>query len=263
MGKAKIEFRLLKKDEIDCRIAMVSQNGLSLLLYKDARVDQNILDETVGPMGWQRRHCRDNANCIVSIWDDDKNQWIEKEDTGTESNTEKEKGLASDSFKRACFNWGIGRELYTAPFIWISSRDCEICENGMDRNGKVKYSCYDRFYVSRIGYDDNRNINSLEIKRCKSKKVVYKLGQSESQQEQNGPDLVSEAHINTLLLELQRTGVGKPRILQNYKLSDIRDMNIDQFRDAMDVLKKKPNKPIEPDPETIPPDELEAGLPWN
>lgn len=113
----KLKFRCLKADEIDCRIATVRANGITLLLYKDARVDQNILDETVGPMNWQRRHCRENANCIVSIWDDDKRQWIEKEDTGTESYTEKEKGLASDSFKRACFNWGIGRELYTAPFI--------------------------------------------------------------------------------------------------------------------------------------------------
>ena len=114
-----MEFRKLSADEIDCRLATVKQNGVSLLLYKDARCDQNILDETVGNMNWQRHHNRDNANCIVSIWDTEKKMWIEKEDTGTESYTEKEKGLASDSFKRACFNWGIGRELYTAPFIWF------------------------------------------------------------------------------------------------------------------------------------------------
>lgn len=259
----KLNFRLLREEEIDCRIATVSQKGLTLLLYKDARVDQNILDETVGHMGWQRRHCRDNANCIVSIWDEDKGQWIEKEDTGTESNTEKEKGLASDSFKRSCVNWGIGRELYSAPFIWISKDNCEIRENGKDRNGKVKYSCYDRFYVSRIGYDDNRNIDALEIKRCKSNKVVYKLGQIESQPEDQEPNLVTEAHINTLFLELQRTGVGKPRILKNYNLNDIHEMKIEQFRDAMGVLKKKPDKPTTPDPETIPPDDPESGLPWN
>ena len=110
-----MKFRLLNADEIDCRVSAVSEKGLSLLLYKDARVDMNILDETVGPMNWQRKHTRENSNCVVSIWDGEKNQWIEKEDTGTESFTEKEKGLASDSFKRACFNWGIGRELYTTP----------------------------------------------------------------------------------------------------------------------------------------------------
>lgn len=260
MGKEKLEFRLLKKDEIDCRIATVSQSGLSLLLYKDARVDQNILDETVGPMGWQRRHCRENANCIVSIWDEDKEQWIEKEDTGTESSTEKEKGLASDSFKRACFNWGIGRELYTAPFIWINKDNCEICENGKDRNGKVKYSCYDRFYVSRIGYDDSRSINTLEIKRCKSNKVVYKLGQAESQPDEPQRDCVTEVHINTIFVELKRTGVGLKRILATYNLSDIHDMTMDQFREAMEILNKKPDK----ESATTPPDDIQdGGLPWN
>ena len=104
-----MEFRTLRAEEIDCRVATVSadKKGCSLLLYKDARCDMNILDATVGPMNWQRAHVRDNANCIVSIWDAEKKQWISKEDTGTESNTEAEKGLASDSFKRACFNWGM------------------------------------------------------------------------------------------------------------------------------------------------------------
>src|SRR3712207_1153311 len=114
-----LEFRPLKADEIDCRVATVSEKFFSLLLYKDARVDMVILDETVGALNWKREHTRDNANCIVSIWDNEKNQWISKEDTGTESFTEKEKGLASDSFKRACFNWGIGRELYTVGDIKI------------------------------------------------------------------------------------------------------------------------------------------------
>ena len=114
------KFRNLVADEIDVRVSQVKDNGFTLLLYKDARCDMAIPDETVGAKNWQRIHTRENANCIVSIWDDDKKQWISKEDTGTESNTEKEKGLASDSFKRACVNWGIGRELYTSPFIWVS-----------------------------------------------------------------------------------------------------------------------------------------------
>ena len=112
-------FRYLKANEIDCRVSQINEKGLALLLYKDARVDMDILDETVGAKNWQRKHTRDNANCIIEIWDEDKKEWISKEDTGTESFTEKEKGLASDSFKRAGFNWGIGRELYTAPFIYI------------------------------------------------------------------------------------------------------------------------------------------------
>ena len=164
-------FRALRADEIDCRIAQIKKDGtgLSLLLYKDARCDQNILDETVGEMNWERKHSRDNANCTVSIWDKDKQMWISKEDTGTESNTEKEKGLASDSFKRACFNWGIGRELYTAPFIWIESTKCNIEK----KDGKV--SCYDRFTVSGIGYTDGV-ITGLEIKNQKTGKVCFKFG---------------------------------------------------------------------------------------
>lgn len=146
-------FRFLRADEIDCRIGAIKDTGLSLLLYKDARCDMNILDETFGPFGWQRHHSRDNANCIVSVYDEQKNEWIEKEDTGTESNTEAEKGLASDSFKRACFNWGIGRELYTAPFIWITSANCNISNK----------KCYDKFRVVKIGYNERGEINQLLI----------------------------------------------------------------------------------------------------
>lgn len=156
-------FRTLRADEIDARVGTAKDGGkgVSLLLYKDARCDQNILDETVGPYNWQRSHSRDNANCIVSIWDKEKQQWIYKEDTGTESKTEAEKGLASDSFKRACFNWGIGRELYSAPFIWIP--------------GDPQKLKYEKFSVLEIGYDENREINKLAI-ADKSGVVVYKYG---------------------------------------------------------------------------------------
>lgn len=160
-------FRDLKENEIDVRIAQVKTSGVALLLYKDARVDQDILDETVGAKNWQRKHTRDNANCIVEIWDDEKKQWISKEDTGTESFTEKEKGLASDSFKRACFNWGIGRELYTAPFIWVKAEDTEIKQN----NGKA--NCYDKFNVEKIKIE-NKEITGLSITNSKGKRVfVY------------------------------------------------------------------------------------------
>lgn len=157
-----LTFRTLRADEIDVRIGQIKENGLSLLLYKDARCDMNILDETVGCLNWQRHHSRDNANCIVSIWDDEKKQWIEKEDTGTESNTEAQKGLASDSFKRACFSFGIGRELYTAPFIWIKAEDCKI------QNKK----CNDKFYVEQIMYD-GKTIVALSIKNATSGKRVF------------------------------------------------------------------------------------------
>lgn len=255
-----LKFRTLKASEIDCRISTVNESGVMLLLYKDARVDQNILDESVGPMGWQRHHSRENANCIVAIWDDDKKQWIEKEDTGTESYTEKEKGLASDSFKRACFNWGIGRELYTAPYIWITSQDCKIAKD--QKSGKC--TCYDKFSVKTIGYDEERNINQLVIINVKSRKVVYKLGQrqaEEKEHEQKIP-LITEAQINTIFFELKRTGIGLKGFLKQYGVNDIHEINTHQFVNAMDILKEKPDKPTDPDPSTIPPDDS-CGLPFN
>lgn len=167
-------FRTLRADEIDCRVATVKSNGVTLLLYKDARCDMNILDETVGPLNWMRSHSRENANCTVSIWDAEKKLWVSKEDTGKESFTEKEKGLASDSFKRACFNWGIGRELYTAPFIWIPSDKCEIKQTGRkDQLGNDVLTCYDRFRVTQIVYDDNRNIIALAIKNDSRSQMCY------------------------------------------------------------------------------------------
>jgi hypothetical protein len=149
-------FRKLKASEIDVRVQSVKEGkGAVLLLYKDARCDMNILDETVGAFNWKREHTRENANCIVSIWDSEKSQWITKEDTGTESNTEAAKGLASDSFKRACFNWGIGRELYTSPFIWVNA---------------TNFNKYDKFIVEKIVYDDE-GISALSIKNGEGKRV--------------------------------------------------------------------------------------------
>ena len=154
------KFRDLKATEIECRAQSIKPNGLILLLYKDARVDMSILDETVGAENWQREHyeCKGNLFCRVGInanYQDEglEKEWVWKSDCGTESNTEAQKGEASDSFKRACFNWGIGRELYTAPFIWIPADKCDI------NNGK----CYDKFEVEKIIIEDKR-ITAIAIK---------------------------------------------------------------------------------------------------
>lgn len=167
-----MKFRRLKANEIDARVATINSKGCSLLLYKDARVDQNILDETVGAENWQRSHelIGDRLYCTVSIWDASKGIWVSKQDVGTESYTEKEKGQASDSFKRACFNWGIGRELYTAPFIWITAGNVHIS----DKNGKP--TTYDTFTVKEIGYNDLGEINRLKIQNDKQKQIVYTFG---------------------------------------------------------------------------------------
>lgn len=160
-----IQFRDLTAEEIECRVQSVKQNGLVLLLYKDARVDMNILDATVGPENWQREHyeCKGNLFCRVGIniirgGSTIEEKWVWKSDCGTESNTEAQKGEASDSFKRACFNWGIGRELYTAPFIWIKAEACNITEG---KNGSKQ--CYDKFEVEKI-IIENKQIKAVAIR---------------------------------------------------------------------------------------------------
>ena len=153
------KIRLLRADEIDCRPQTVKAGGCSLLLYKDARCDMTILDETYGSLNWKREHTRDNHNCIVSVWNSDIQQWISKEDTGIESNSEAAKGLASDSFKRACVNFGIGRELYTAPFIWVKLSPGETYT---DSKGKQQLAIGLKFFVKKIEYKD-RVITGLTI----------------------------------------------------------------------------------------------------
>lgn len=154
-----MEFRNLTENDIEVRVQSVKEKGLILLLYKNARVDMSILDESVGAENWQREHyeCKGNLFCRVGInvnYADksEPQEWVYKSDCGTESNTEAQKGEASDSFKRACFNWGIGRELYTSPFIWIPAKLCSI------ENGK----CYDRFRVEKLRIE-NKRITALAI----------------------------------------------------------------------------------------------------
>ena len=163
------EIRLLSKEDIDVRVAQTNiynNNGqqvvkVNLLLYKNARVDMKILDELFTPFGWKRTHklIGDRLYCQVEVWDAEKKEWICKEDVGVESNTEAEKGQASDSFKRACVNWGIGRELYTAPRISIELNDKEYTR---DQQGKIRV--WASFSVKSIDYDTKtRTIISLEI----------------------------------------------------------------------------------------------------
>ncbi len=168
-------LRLLKADESECRVAVIKENGLSLLLYKDARVDQSILDETLGPFGWKRSHqsIEGNLYCTVEIFDKETGEWVAKQDVGTMSYSEKEKEQASDSFKRACFNWGIGRELYTAPFIWISARKAIITYKE-DQNKVKRFSCNGRFSVSAIRYNDDREICALVLVNDRGQ-MVYEL----------------------------------------------------------------------------------------
>jgi len=229
-----LNFRELRADEIDCRPATITAAGISLLLYKDARVDMDILDETVGPMNWQREHLRDNANCKVGIWDEEKKQWVWKEDTGTESNTEKEKGLASDSFKRACFNWGIGRELYTAPFIWITNKQANIEEAGLNAKGKMTYATKDKFYVSTIEIT-NKKITSLTIVNQKTGEVVfeYKL--------KDYDDKIGKAHLE-IIKNLKIDPDKAKEVLQKFGYEKSSDIKKKDFAKVFTELKEVANE---------------------
>lgn len=215
-----MEFRLLRADEIDCRISICNQYGVGLLLYKDARCDQNILDETVGCMNWQRHHTRENANCIVSIWDDEKKQWIDKEDTGTESFTEKEKGLASDSFKRACFNWGIGRELYTAPDMFVRQNQLKTLKNDNNR-----WTCKDIFKVDEIQYD-KRNIIYVRILNLKNN-IFIEFGQpADALKQQNdvGKEKIGQIKAEAVLKRCDADGIDVDRVLKHFKIKSLSEM---------------------------------------
>lgn len=169
-------FRKLKAPEIECRVGTINEKGLTLLLYKDARCDMNLLDES--GLKWKREHQLINNKlfCTVSIYDPEIKEWVSRQDVGVESNTEATKGEASDSFKRACFNWGIGRELYTAPFIWISADKYSAYTN---KSGKP--ATYDKFFVEKVKYDEQTGeIIGIAIKNAKTDKRVFLYQQGDN-----------------------------------------------------------------------------------
>ena len=254
-------MRKLRADEIECRVATVSEKGCSLLLYKDARTDQRLLDETYGVMNWQRHHkmIGDNLFCTISVWDKEKNQWIEKEDVGVESYTEKEKGQSSDSFKRAGFLFGIGRELYTAPFIWINKNDCKLVE----KNGKM--TTYDHFTLRDIQYDGDR-ISALEIVNDSLKRTVYTYGklsastpkidkEEKKEEKKYTPTLIPKAEdkdkkatygqIVQLEMICKENDVPAMYVAQAYKATDVNELTRVQVYSAINNFEMIKNKYLE------------------
>lgn len=225
------EIRLLRADEIECRISTINEKGLSLLLYKDARVDLRILDEVYGTMGWQRSHqvIEGNLYCTISLWDEEKKQWVSKQDVGTKSYSEQEKGQASDSFKRAAFCVGIGRELYTAPFVWIAASKVNIQQRG------ERYFTYDKFGVTHIAYNDNREIIELTIAN-ESGMTVYEMKIKNAVNEVD--DKLTVLQKKVLKEELLRTGVALESVLERYKVGSLEEMTQDIYKKALSGLKR-------------------------
>ena len=205
----------LKAQDVECRVQQITENqngyGAILLLYKDARVDMKILDQVYGEMNWQRRHTVINGQlfCSVLIWDESKKQWIEKQDVGTESATEAEKGRASDSFKRACFNVGIGRELYNAPFIYIKLDAGEV-----RKNSKGKPTTYTRFKVTEMEYNREKECFTKLVICDEKGRQRYSLGGSKAEKPVEKPAQTSENRYvrieNNETYVLTRAGMKKP-----------------------------------------------------
>ena len=167
-----MKFRDLTANEIEVRVSRVTNAGVELLLFKDSRCDMRILDETVGAENWQNEFYEQKGTlfCKVGLFTDyDRGpMWVWKSNAGAPSNIEAQKGEASDAFKRACFTWGIGRELYTAPRIFVYADKCKSLKQG--KNGKMQ--CYDRFSVAKIKVVDGR-IVGLAIRNDDTGRVVF------------------------------------------------------------------------------------------
>ena len=255
MGQGMNAVRLLKADEIECRISVINEKGLSLLLYKDARVDQKILDETFGMFGWKRTHqCIDgNLYCTVEIRDQETGEWIAKQDVGTTGYAGKEKSQASDSFKRACFNWGIGRELYSAPFIWVPASKVQL------QKKNDKYYCNENFHVAAITYSESREITGLSVtndrgeiifdwkfqnkgadkKEANKKNSVKKQAEKDSTKTTDvKKSSLTRNQMDGLAMELKRTGVAMETVQERYHIDDPKQMSEELYNKVMRALSR-------------------------
>lgn len=220
------EIPLLTANDVECRIKKITNEGAALLLYKTARVDMRILDEVYGSMNWQRHHEVVNGNlfCTISVWDENKSQWVSKQDVGTESNAEAEKGQASDAFKRAGFAWGIGRELYDSPFIWIS--------------GKV--SKYDRFHVTDIQYDREKQAFTRLVIFDDKGKERYRLNGTKTDRPQPTDDRRQKglAAIAELIKKHKAEQPFADWLKDTMKVNNLDGMTVEQLAEVYKGFKK-------------------------
>lgn len=242
-----VNFRLLNADEIECRVSQCNAKGYSLLLYKDARCDMNILDETVGPMNWQRSHEVVNGKefCTVALRESGADSWVAKQDCGTKSNTEAEKGESSDAFKRACVNWGIGRELYTSPFIWVNGG---VKPHQTKKDTYVPEEKVQNFKVAQIEYDEKRRISGLVIvnehgepRYSFGKRVAGgKTGKKQTNEKRNS-EITSEM-VGQLLYMAEDVRVSMEKIMESYGVENLYHLSLKQYDNAIRTLKDMKNK---------------------
>lgn len=229
-------FKPLQAEDIECRVAQVNKdNSVNVLLYKTARTDANILDDVIGERNWQCDYKEVNGvvYCGIGIKFDD--EWIWKWDAGAETKVEQEKGQASDAFKRAGFKWGIGRELYYAPRIKIKA----------DKSGAQDGKCFTPFEVDTIEYDEQGKITKLVIKHAWTDDILYQWYAS---QPNNAKDKFKPRDPNEKISmadaeSIVRAYAGKDQkfmlLLEQYQVSDVRDLTASQGADIVRKLKLK------------------------
>lgn len=224
-------FKPLQAEDIECRVAQVNKdNSVNLLLYKTARTDANILDDVIGQFGWQCEFKEVNGVVYCGIGIRTPNdEWIWKWDAGSESNVEKEKGQASDAFKRAGFKWGIGRELYNSPRIRVKA------ENAGVQDGK----CFTPFKVETIEYDESGNITKLVIIHAWKEDILFQWFKSEqkpAEDEWQPKRPASKKQIDLILKFYKNDDEKLQAICDHYGISEIWKLSMDQ---ASEIIKKR------------------------
>lgn len=222
----------LPAEDIEWRVQSINKSGYATILaYKDARVDARRLDEVVGPLNWQRQHTRENHNCIVSIWDKDNLHWVRKEDTGTESNSDAQKGLASDSFKRACFAWGIGRELYDYPLVQV-----KLNSNEYDVSGKYVKQTY------HLKLKEWKWTTAFEGKKIAYIKAVDEKGTVRFEWGGKPEPKITEAQLTRLFPIAKKAGIDDVDVFIakcGVEVESKKDMTNPQYERVVDMVMKK------------------------
>lgn len=243
MTAKELKFRKPVKEEIGVKVDTVAQEkGIELVLYVDARTVQNILNETVGPTRWQREHGSNPSFCKVSIWDDEIKQWVCKEDAGDSNDFRSpgSKAIASDSFKRACVNWGIAACLYTAPDIWVPIDSINVLTDSANR-----YYTNDKLLVDEIEYDDADRITRLRIiNTSRDNAEVYSYGRAQAQKaeirpisqppKQNRQDTkIPQAMADVILNRCRQDRIDPRNICGLYRVRAVNELDYNQYDNIM------------------------------
>lgn len=226
-----MKFEKLTAEEIECRVKAVKENGCQILLYKTARVDAKLLDQEVGAENWSNDFKEIGGVLYGGISIKTEDGWVTKWDCGTESNTEADKGRASDAFKRAGFKWGIGRELYYAPYIWIEKSNLQKHweTNATDRYGNKIWKCTDKFKITSVAYDGDK-IVELVIYNDTTNKKVFELYK---------PKVPELAELNAQIKTLKLKDENIESIKERYEVKDLKDMTDDQKIELGEYLGQK------------------------